>query len=152
MVFGINHWNEKRGEATIFNDLQTPWNSLDQHLERETRLASSVRSIEIYGVSFFAEAGKDSILDLLLGYFSKKRRNSKASYWVLLIANREYVINPNASIAQVQIEIRLHRHRPRRNDRRLPSAAAPAAGKARCGSVSFQLKRRVRRGGAVGAE
>lgn len=58
-------------------------------MKRETRLTSGVQPIEIYGVSFIPEAGMDSILELLLGYFkSKKRRNFKASYWVLLIANQ----------------------------------------------------------------
>ena len=49
------------------------WNSAAQYLERETRLASGVRPFEIQEVSFLAEAGKDSILDLFLGCFKSEK-------------------------------------------------------------------------------
>jgi hypothetical protein len=45
-------------------------------LERETRLASGVRPIEIQEVSFLAEAGKDSILDLFFGRFKSKKEET----------------------------------------------------------------------------
>lgn len=38
-------------------------------MERETRLVSGVRPIEIYRVSAIPEAGMDLILDLFLKYF-----------------------------------------------------------------------------------
>jgi hypothetical protein len=65
------------------------------------------------GFIFLPKQEKTQFWTCYWGCFkSKKRRKSKASYWALLIANREYVINPNASIAQVQIEIRPHRQAP----------------------------------------
>lgn len=57
---------QKKRPKPLFSMIyRLPWSSVvDQHLEWETRLASSVRPIEIYGVYFIPETGMDSILEL----------------------------------------------------------------------------------------
>jgi hypothetical protein len=51
-------------------------NSKEQYLERETRLVSGVRPIEIYGISFLAGARKDLILDLFFECIKVHRRSA----------------------------------------------------------------------------
>lgn len=48
-----------------------PMNSIHLHLERETRLASGLRAVEIKGLSVFPEMGIALILDSLFVAFNR---------------------------------------------------------------------------------
>ncbi|WP_457967343.1 hypothetical protein M1D68_14650 [Pseudomonas sp. R4-84] len=72
MDIDVSGWillKKKETEVSFFGFYILQWKSIEKYLERETRLVSGVRLIEIYRVSFLAEAGKDLILDLFLGCF-----------------------------------------------------------------------------------
>jgi hypothetical protein len=75
------------------------------YLERETRLASSVRPIEIQGVSFIPETGMDSIPDLLEGCFEREtpflwrhwvvsNENSRNNSWTIQKIDGIILISP----------------------------------------------------------
>lgn len=71
-------------------------------MERETRLASNVRPIEIKRV-FLAEAEKTQLWICILGVSrAKERGNSEQRHWILPKANGRAIIKLTVSFSQDQ--------------------------------------------------